>query len=145
MVISKLPVPTLPVPVLPVPALVGVELTTSLAIVDVMSFVNMMNTVALTFNENARMSTMLLTSVTRMTVSPDNQTLCESCENRCGDWDTFYQCHCSTDCRKSSSCCGDFQMVCPHEHRQFIPELCDPDDDVSDNRTLCESCQGQMW
>ena len=63
MVMTKLPVPALPVP-----ALVGVE-QRNMALVPVMSTVNMLETVALTFNKNAPMSIMMHNSVIRMTMS----------------------------------------------------------------------------
>ena len=62
MVITKLPVPSLPVPVL-----VDVQ-QRNMTLVPVMSIVNMPETVALTLNKNAPMSTMLHTSVTQMTM-----------------------------------------------------------------------------
>ena len=94
---------------------------------------------------------------------PDNETLCASCEGRCGDsshdyttfewkWDGgvrtsegrgYRQCGCHTDCRRSNECCKDFQVTCPDEYQLFVPRLCDPDDDVPDNETLCTSCQGR--
>ena len=74
----------------------------------------------------------------------DNQTLCKSCQNRCGSRGTNrHQCECNTECRKSNICCEDFQMVCPNEYRQFIPEVCYPWDDVPNNETECQSCLGR--
>ena len=73
---------------------------------------------------------------------PDNQTLCESCQGRCGDRGVIHhQCECSTKCRRRNECCKDFQATCPEEYRLFIPRLCDLRDDVPDNETVCKSCQ----
>ena len=84
----------------------------------------------------------------------DNETECQSCLGRCGQWGgSSHQCGCNSDCihfnsnirwhHRFHTCCPDFRETCPEDYPEIIalPELCEEDAEIPDDIVQCGSCR----